>query len=411
MKIFKWASSWALLATLLGASGSSFAQKAATKAAAPRAVSSVAPDFLGANGLPRVGMRVEFSAGDQTLRGTEEAGKDENGRSVDQFGNPVAPMPLENQAGVGFSTVDIVQSSPSLVVADLTRYLRTGENLSQVRHAGFDSLQGDATRLLDYWVSPAILAKTPSGTRGDVTVSRVRLSVPGHSLNTLSINTTNADGYIHISYDLGSGLLLASSSNRRANPGARGVAPERDARKTTFINLVGVRRLGFSWAGAAPPADLTPGRQISYQGGRQLSIPDGLPLPAIPLNSVITISKRAGLCVFAQVLMSEATPTGTPQQSTTSRAYASGSMDALWVPPPVIAALHAGQVVDEDPVTGFRVTFLGVKEGVAAFQEQNSVERTLRLYSAKSGLLVAIRGDSTTGVGTTTTSLQLAGQG
>lgn len=407
----------ALFTTLWAALGTSFAPNAIAKPArtppahtakaSPSKAASVAPGFLGSNGLPRVGMRLVFDSGSQTFQGTATARRDANGRPVDQYGNPVLANPLENQAGVGFTTVDIVQSSPSLVAADMSQFLRMGPNLSQIFRMGAQAVQGNGQKLSDYWDNPAVLAQVPVGTHGQVTVLRGHLSVLGHALNTISFRLTNAVGTDTSIYDRGSGVLLLANSDHRANPLATNVAPEQDARVTTYIRLVGVRKLGYPWVGATPPASLTPGRKFSYQGGTQMVFPNVPPMAPSRYNTVLTVSKRVGLCVLAQETLSMSVGTS----ATTSRAYGSGLADALWIPPSAFEALHPGQVVDQDPITGYQVTFVGAKDKTATFQEQNATERNVRVYSTQSGFLLGFRSDTQHQNSVQTIIQQLVGQG
>jgi hypothetical protein len=54
--------------------------------------------------------------------------------------------------------------------------------------------------------------------------------------------------------------------------------------------------------------------------------------------------------------------------------------------------LKPNQPIDEDPITRFRMTFLGIEGGRAAVVEQGPLEYTTYFFDARRGILLGFRG-------------------
>jgi hypothetical protein len=104
-----------------------------------------------------------------------------------------------------------------------------------------------------------------------------------------------------------------------------------------------------------------------------------------------TIERVEGACALARTtIWNELGPGLPPGEAKGERCFGSAVLGGAWFPPKALATLTAGQVLDEDPVLGFRTTFAGTRENLAVVLEQGPLEATRLVYDRTSGALVAI---------------------
>jgi hypothetical protein len=101
-----------------------------------------------------------------------------------------------------------------------------------------------------------------------------------------------------------------------------------------------------------------------------------------------------------------------PQEAKMPRAYGSSLLVNAWIAPATIQKLKAGQVIDEDPVTRYRMTFNGVQGNGAVFTEQGPAEQYTYTYDMQNdGVLAAISNTQTVAnFGQRQTQVQLTGR-
>jgi hypothetical protein len=99
-----------------------------------------------------------------------------------------------------------------------------------------------------------------------------------------------------------------------------------------------------------------------------------------------------------------------PQESTVDRCFGSAMLAGLWVPPDALQQLNPNQLIDNDPITRFRTTFVGVQGQSAIFVEQGPAETTQTAYDLQSGVLQRIQTRRRNATGEFQVQLQLVGQ-
>ena len=92
---------------------------------------------------------------------------------------------------------------------------------------------------------------------------------------------------------------------------------------------------------------------------------------------------------------------GRPQENAVDRVAGAATTMPAWIGPATLAKLRPGTVVDDDPVTRFRTTFVGVQGGVATVVEEGPYDRYQGHYDVATGLLVGATSAQQNGVGQT----------
>ena len=97
-------------------------------------------------------------------------------------------------------------------------------------------------------------------------------------------------------------------------------------------------------------------------------------------------------CVAVNVFARYAQGHGLPaEEKRNSVAFGSTMLGGLWTPPEALRALKPNQVLDEDPVTRYRITFGGIQGNLALLVEQGPTDLLEMSYDLASGLRVATR--------------------
>jgi hypothetical protein len=369
------------------------------------------PDFL------QVGSRLTWQGGNSTLSGSRVVPDPEG--PLERDGQRYRLEGTRGGGGVGLVQLNVIQSSPQAIVADVRYLLAGGPQLNVYTSSGFDVVVGDGRGLGEYWLPPADLAAMQPGINGNTRVSRGTAQFGGQTLQVVSIATTGAGTYFSSTYDVASGLMLFSGT-MNTQAGAQ-VADDRGVR-TDFAGavvyshqaFVGVRQVAVPWGSEALPQSLAPGRGLSYQGQNSLQNDPSLGLPALPGQPVAAtfLFDRyvGGALVGRQVTQSYTTQGLPPLDATSNRAFGSAQFDGLWVSPRVLGQLQPQQMLDQDPVSGQIVYFGGVTGAYGVIIVQGQADYLEQYYDLQSGLLAFSRYRvDAQGVGAQVTELQLVG--
>jgi len=367
------------------------------------------------------GLRVTWDSGDSIVHGVEQAMKpDPEGNYVDpKTGQRYTPQDLKNSGGVGYTQFDFVHAAPELVVADIRNYQVTDPANRICSLQGATALVGNGDALGEYWVNPARLAKMTDGKAADGSlVSHVKYSIRDKAYDGVSIVRESPSQYLSLIYEVQTGLLLSRSSSVigdspiGAYRGAPTNAPARGAAQISHSRLITWREVKAPWAADPAPAFAKAGMQLEYQGQYRAVTQAGA-LPGLAISFSFAADKAAGSCVVGNMrVRSDIGPGLPPQESTMPRVYGSSLLINSWIAPATIQKLKAGQVIDEDPVTRYRLTFNGVQGNGAVFTEQGPAEQFTYTYDMqKDGVLAAISNtQSVANFGQRQTQLQLVGR-
>jgi hypothetical protein len=154
------------------------------------------------------------------------------------------------------------------------------------------------------------------------------------------------------------------------------------------------------------------GMRLDYQGQYRAVTQSG-PLPGLGISFAFAADKSAGSCVIGTMrVRSDIGPGLPPQEATMPRAYGSGVLTNAWIAPATIQKLKAGQVIDEDPITRYRLTFNGMQGNAAVFSEQGPAEQFTYTYDMQNdGVLAAISNtQALANIGQRQTQVQLVGR-
>lgn len=370
--------------------------------------------------LIKPGLRVTWDAGDSIVHGVTQTMKpDPEGNWVDpKTGQRYTPQDTKNSGGVGYTQFDFVHAAPELVVADIRNYQLSdpANRISSLQ--GSTALIGNGDELGEYWINPARIARMVDGRAADGTeVSHVKYAIRGKQYDAISLVRQSANQYLSLIYEVQTGLLLsrsscvvgdAVSSAYRGTPGGAG----RGAAQISHSRLITWREVKAPWAADPAPEWAKQGMQLDYQGSYRAITQAGA-LPGLGTSFSYTADKAAGNCVFGNArTRSDIGPGLPPQESTGPRAYGSSLLVNVWIAPASIQKLKPGQVIDEDPVTRYRLTFSGVQGNGAIFTEQGPVEQTTLTYDMNNGgVLSAIqKTQAVANFGQQQTQLQLVGR-
>lgn len=370
------------------------------------------PDFL------RPGARITYQAGSSVVQGVNvKVVPDEKGNLVDpQTGKHYRTDDMKSSGGVGYLQINILSADPQFVAADARNYLITDLQNNLSTFTSSVALTGDGNELGMYWINPDRLADIDQQVERGTRINRIKYTLNGRTYNAISILSASEDTYTSRIYDLSTGLLLAESSSSTG-----GNVPTLDKTNTitpgkggTYIShsrLISVRQVDIPWADERPPQWVSRGRQIDYQGSYTAVIPGGSPLPGFGVTVSFSIHQVSHGCALARSLTRTETGSGLPpQESTADRCFGSAMMSGLWVPPRAMRQLEPNQVIDEDPITNFRVTFAGMQGQNAVFVEQGPLEITQSAYDTQSGVLQGVRTSRRQPTGEIQVQLQLVGR-
>jgi len=352
-----------------------------------------APNWL------RPGMRLSYYSALANVPGTDEYWqRDPNGNWVDpQTGEhykKATPGQETAGAGNGYTQVTVVAMDQQQVVLEVRAYgypKYTGP-LALISASSVVTIPGFGQ---DWWANPAVLQRARNGTFGGLTVLRMNHSMGGNTYPVLRIqfeSTSLSNEFTGIGGELRTGSLksrnvLAYDLNSGALLFGATAAPTVKAVTYTECTLKSSRRVSVPWAGQPAPAWLNQVRVLNYQGA--LQVPYGARPVSAPISASFTVLQRGR--DWAQFLFKSALAGPIPSIPQTVQANlvtGSAQFGGLWVPPNGLQALRTGQILDQDPVTGFTVSVDRVDGDTVSISETNSIQRIDFTYQRSSGLML-----------------------
>jgi hypothetical protein len=306
-------------------------------------------------------------------------------------------------------------------VADVRHLLRPDPQTNVHVAAASDLVIGNAEALGDYWIAPSVLATLQPGYDGTTRIWKGPRQLGGQTVDTVSSATMSNGSYYSYTYDAATGILLIGGS-MIAQAGVLVTDPEGNMLDSASgaVSLdhrifAGARQVPIPWATAPPPAWATPGRVTTYQGQISAEFDPSSGVGNVAGNS-LTVSyvfdQAVGTALVGRQLTRSSNGPGLPPtDSTASRVFGSAMFDGLWIPPEYLTQLTAGQVLDQDPLSGYTVTSAGVQGNVAVVQTIGAGDQLEMHYDTTSGLVVFSRYRRVmTAVGAQITTVTFAGQ-
>lgn len=369
------------------------------------------PEFL------RPGVRLTYFEGSSVVQGVNsQVVPDDKGNLVDpQTGKHYRQDDMKNSGGVGYAQINIVAVDPELIAADARSFLIIDLNNNICSATSVAGLTGNGDQLGMYWINPARLANMGQQAERGERINRIQYTLNDRNYDAISMVSASGAGYISRIYDLRTGLLLSSSSsdtgqNVNTLDKNNTITPGQGSTYISHSRFVSVRQVNIPWADQRTPRWVVAGRQIDYQGGYTAVLQGGA-LPGYGMTVSFSIGQVSHGCAQARMVTRTEIGNGLPaQESTADRCFGSSMLSGLWVSPGALQQLNPNQLIDKDPITRFRTTFMGIQGQSAVFVEQGPAETTQTAYDLQSGVLQSIRSSRKNATGEFQVQLQLAGR-
>ncbi len=377
------------------------------------AANAVAPAQLpirqaAASGLLRAGLRISYNSGDAVREGARLV-PDPNG-PLEKDGQRYSVGGSGGSGGVGIEQVDIVHADQSSVVGDVRFYLAANETLSAYAAGGLSVAQGDTNKLDPYWVSPTTLAGLTPGATAGVRISRSTVTILNQQVNAVTYVQFSSTSYASSTYDLESGLLLASGT-MNANSGVQIVDPSGNPMDnmsgsvaTSHKLLVGLRILPSAIYGGVP-AGASPGT-VSFRGQRSSPGVAGMPDLTQALSLDMTCDRLVGDVYIGRQIITADTGTGIAAPPSESQTVYYAAVDKLWLPEG-LRQTPAGTTLDTDQITGHTVSVVSNDGSQIVIGMTSPIEAWQSTFDLSTGMLVGyVIQDQQTGVGLVTVQIQ-----
>lgn len=245
------------------------------------------------------------------------------------------------------------------------------------------------------WVNPeALQAVLATGYQG-LQILRGDYVLGGNTFPAISFVSNATGAYQSSTFDMESGVLLATNtSTEGAGSPVRGPLDDPQGNvQLSYTRLADVRQRSVPGLSAPVPWWVATTPQLVYTGSYTATNPmDPQAGPWVyPMET--TVSFGEGGQTWATFSSRTVIDLGGSQRPTDA-AGVTGPTGLYWYDPSTLATMNPGDLIDEDPVTGARITVESVGPGATAtvvsiFTEMNGV--TVRLgYDAGTGVLVGL---------------------
>ncbi len=303
-------------------------------------------------------------------------------------------------AGDGLSQIDVIAVDGANVVlsADLYTFDRTMSNGNLIwTPAGGQS--EDGSNVDGAWINPAILGQfTGGGGTSGLTVLRGNYQLGSTTYDAISLVNGLGGGssYYSYTYDTRTGVLLSANTTtpgRVTTPivGPTDVAPPRSNSELTMARFQNFRLRTIPGTGAALPDSIATASELDYQGTYHFVNPFDPSSGSLDYPIAVSVTFGSGGAAWR----SFSARTLIPDLPEDSRALGvTGPTGVYAYSPAALATMTAGQVLDQDPVTGEVVTVAAVAPSangstVVEIDSQLPGNLVRSTYDLASGLLVA----------------------
>lgn len=241
------------------------------------------------------------------------------------------------------------------------------------------------------WVRPDLLAQVPDGGTTELRVLRGPYQLGDATVQAVAFVSRAEGDYGSTVFDVDSGALVASTG-RYKGVGSPVHGPLDDPEgnvQVMFARLVDVRERALPGLGAAVPDWVTPGTQLVYQGEATVTNPfDAVGFSASwPVEMSLTFDEVGSS--WATFESSTATDfDGYVQRSDASGA--TGSTGLYWYDPAALAAMTAGTILDEDPVTTARLSIESADGSAVTLLTEAPGVTARATYEVASGVLTSL---------------------
>ncbi len=266
------------------------------------------------------------------------------------------PQDMPTAAGEAFTQTDVLAVEGTDVVVSTTLY--SIDLLA--RQFTLTPMGGSrqAGAVVDgAWVNPDALQQVMTTGYGGLLVLHGPYVLGDGTYDAISFVAQSEGAYQSSTYDLASGALLSTNSSTKGADSPI-VGPNDNPQgnnQLSLTRLAGVRQRTLPGAGTPPPSWVSSGQQLVYSGTyTQVNPADPSAGPWVyPMQSTITFGE-VGSTWAAFTSRSVIDVNGYEQP--TDGAGVTGSTGLYWYDPATLAAMSPGDLIDEDPLTGARLS-------------------------------------------------------
>ncbi len=280
------------------------------------------------------------------------------GASV-QGSKEVKPEQVSGAGGTSYVQYDIVAVTEIGVVLESRIYFEprpgAAPELTNVNTALVDHATGGGL-----WMRPADIANTPNTepndpNTADATVERGVYQIDDDSYDAIFFITKAGNTTQRRIYDVRTGIQLYQSD----------LTEDTQNRSHAYSEYQGYRVAELPWIGGEFTQQMQGFTKLDYGGAMVMiaeQVPglDRLPDLRIDVDIELAFAATSPVLIGANITMDIDMPQG-PNQTSERREMLSPSQRlGLYIPPDVLSRLERGQVLDEDPAIGYRITVTDV---------------------------------------------------
>jgi hypothetical protein len=275
------------------------------------------------------------------------------------------PEDMPTAAGEAFTQTDVLAVEGTDVVVSTTLY-----SIDLIARQYTLTPMGGSRRpgvVVDgAWVNPEALRQVLTTGYGDLMVLHGPYVLGGTTYDAISFVAQSSGAYQSSTYDLASGALLSTnSSTKGADSPVHGPFDNPQGNnQLSLTRLAGVRQRSLPGSGAPPPAWVATTPQLAYSGTYTQTNPaDSSAGPWVyPMRSTIAFGEIGSTwAAFTSHTVIDVDGYEQP----TDGGGVTGSTGLYWYDPATLASMSPGDVLDEDPVTGARISVESVAPGAS----------------------------------------------
>ena len=282
-------------------------------------------------------------------------------RRTDESGEGVATA-----SGDGLSQTDIVAvEGTNVVVSTALWVIDHTTNQFIVGPGSGGRVGGDAVN--GAWINPLELQQLQAANLDGQMVLRGDYPLGGTTYHAISFASTAPGAYQSYTYDTQTGLLLSATTSTAGATSpvtAPGEPPPQGNTQLTITRFAGLRQRNVPGLGGANPDWVARTGQLQYSGTYNFTNPVD-PSSAnltFPMDLAVTLG-QGGSNWTSFTARSQIGMPGSQPSEATGVTYGSG---LYWLDPTALATMTAGQSIDQDPLTGERITVASVDPGNGA---------------------------------------------
>jgi hypothetical protein len=293
--------------------------------------------------------------------------------------DPEEPAP----AGAGYIQYDVVGQDRRGVAQFVTFLLDSGNGVIQPSLA-WGSVAIPAVG--DFWINPDVLADAEDAATEDLSITRMPYEIGETTFDAVRFEyETPRATYVWV-FDRETGLQLFYRHEIGRGAG----------RQLADMTLVKVRTLELPWNPGVAPTWVKRGLTLEYEGGNTTVVMGSDPV-TFPIGATIRVDRSQRRYTRYALGSSFA---GRQEGAVDSVSGAAQPFNALWLPEDALNFDPDDSLIDEDPVTGVRLTFERIGQNHIVMSQSTKGYVQNLVYDARNGQLYAIHQETQVGLAT-----------